>query len=119
MFLNLQTTYPNGGWMHFKINNGDYIQLSSSDNKIDIYKDTARSGNLDVNVSNTRPSIKAYNTMDGYIAYMESEAKWNSQGYINCESKRPGEHYVFITVKDGLHMYCGNNTKCICIKIHQ
>ena len=34
MFLNLQTTYPNGGWMYFKINSDDYIQLSSSDNKV-------------------------------------------------------------------------------------
>ena len=31
----------------FQIHNGDYIQLSSSDNKINIYKDTS-SGNLDV-----------------------------------------------------------------------
>ena len=26
MFLNLQTTYPNGGWMYFKINNDDYFK---------------------------------------------------------------------------------------------
>ena len=34
MFLNLNTTYPNGGWMYFKINNDDYMQLSGSDNKV-------------------------------------------------------------------------------------
>ena len=41
MFLNLQTTYPNGGWMYFKINNDDYMQLPGSDNKVNIYKDTS------------------------------------------------------------------------------
>ena len=48
MFLNLQTTYPNGGWVYFKINNDNYIQLSGGDNKVNIYKDTPISGNLDV-----------------------------------------------------------------------
>ena len=46
MFLNFQTTYPNGGWMYFKINNDDYMQLSGSDNTVDIY--TSISGNLNV-----------------------------------------------------------------------
>ena len=34
MFINLSTTRTNGGWMYFKINNDDYIQLSCSNNKI-------------------------------------------------------------------------------------
>ena len=49
LFLNLNTTYPNGGWMYFKINNDDYIQLSGSDNKINIYKDTSISSTVKVN----------------------------------------------------------------------
>ena len=183
MFPNLQTTYPNGGWMSFKINNDDYMQLSGNGNKVNIYKDTSISGNLnvagrilidgshlnvqpksptsfqtlvfdqsfstefgsdshginaygrqggnshskfyngrsgsvcnvlidrnlDVNVSNSQSSIKAYNTMDPYSSYIELVAKWNSQGYVNFESNGPGALYVFITVKDDLHMYCGNN----------
>ena len=48
MHLNLSTSRTNGGWMYFKINNGDYIQLSGSDNKVNIYKDTSISGNSDV-----------------------------------------------------------------------
>ena len=48
MLLNLSTTRTDGGWMYFKINNDDYIQLPSSDNKVNIYKDTTKSGNLDV-----------------------------------------------------------------------
>ena len=37
MFLNLSTTRTDGGWVYFKINNDYYIQLSSSDNKVNIY----------------------------------------------------------------------------------
>ena len=48
LFLNLSTTRTDGGWMYFKINNDDYIQLPGSDNNVNIYKDTAISGNLDV-----------------------------------------------------------------------
>ena len=39
MFINLSTTRTDGGWMYFKINNDDYIQLSGSDNKVNIYKE--------------------------------------------------------------------------------
>ena len=34
MFLNLSTTRTDGGWVCFDMNNGDYIQLSGSDNKV-------------------------------------------------------------------------------------
>ena len=47
MFLNPSTTRTDGGWVDFKINTDDYLQLSGSDNKVSIYKDTAVSGNLD------------------------------------------------------------------------
>ena len=46
MFVNLSTTRTDGGWVYFKISNDSYIQLSSSDNTVNIYKDTARSGKL-------------------------------------------------------------------------
>ena len=48
MFLNLSTTRTEGGRMYVKINNDGYMQLSSSDNKVTIYKGTTISGNLDV-----------------------------------------------------------------------
>ena len=57
--------------------------------------DASISGNLDVSVSNARTSIKAYNTMEGYTSYIELEAKWNSQGYLNFESNTPGVHLLF------------------------
>ena len=49
MFLNLSTTRTDGGWMYFKNNNDDYMQLSGSDNKVNIYTyTTSISGNLDL-----------------------------------------------------------------------
>ena len=48
MFLNLSTTRTDCGWMYFKINNDDYVQLSGSDNKVNIYKATTISANLGV-----------------------------------------------------------------------
>ena len=49
MFLNLSATRTDGGWMYFKIDNGDCIQLPGSDNKVNIYKDTSISPNLTIN----------------------------------------------------------------------
>ena len=48
MHLNLSTTRAGGGWTFFKTKNDDYMQLSGSDNKVSLYKDTALSGNLNV-----------------------------------------------------------------------
>ena len=48
MFLNLSTTRNDGGWMHLRINGDSYMRLSGGDNKVNIYKDTTISGNLDV-----------------------------------------------------------------------
>ena len=48
LWINLETIYPNGGWMYFKINNDSCMQLSGSANKVNIYKDTAITGRLDV-----------------------------------------------------------------------
>ena len=49
MFLNLSTTRTDGGWMYFKINNDDCIQLSCSDNNANIYKYTPVPSNLTTN----------------------------------------------------------------------
>ena len=47
MLVNTSSTRTDGGWMYFKTNSGDYIQLPSSYNKVNSYKGTI-SGNLDV-----------------------------------------------------------------------
>ena len=77
MFLNLQTTRTDGGWMYFKMNNDDYAQLSGSDNKVNMYKDTTISGNLDVSkvltlqrnpaVSDTPPQISIKSISNGWF----------------------------------------------------
>ena len=69
MYLNLETTYPSGGWMYFKINGGSYMQVPWSDNKVNIYKDTTISGNLDVGVGASPSKNDAHsNQVLNYIA---------------------------------------------------
>ena len=65
IFLHLQTTYPNGGWMYFKSNNDDYMQLSGSDNKEYIYNYTTISCNLDVG-SGASSENNAHAANNGY-----------------------------------------------------
>ena len=60
MHLNLSTARIDGGWMYFKINNDSYMQLSNSENKINMYKDTS-SGNSDVGATGNN-SIKIHGT---------------------------------------------------------
>ena len=65
LFLNLNTAYPNGGWMYFKINNDAYIQLSGSDDKINIYKHTSISGNSEVGAGAVTSNMKAFASHNG------------------------------------------------------
>ena len=74
MFLNLQTTYLNCGWMYFKINNDDYIKLSGSGNKVHIYKETLTSSNLKVGVGAVTSNIKASASHNGNTSYCELKA---------------------------------------------
>ena len=112
MFLNLNTTYPNGGWMYFKINNDDYMQLSGSDNEVNTYKDTAISGNLDVGQSQAQTSIKTYVNHIGKTGHVEMETRWANQGFIHFKTNHASGE-VFFAVKDPLrdeiYMYVGND----------
>ena len=81
MFLNLSTTRTDGGWMYFKINNDDYIQLSGSDNKVNIYKDTAISENLDVGVGAASSIVKAHVNHEGSTGHIRMEAKYRNQAF--------------------------------------
>ena len=47
--------------------------------------------------------------MEGYISYIELEAKWKSQGYLNFESNKPATHCLVLTVNDELYLHCGDN----------
>ena len=101
MFLNLSTTRTDGGWMYFKINNDDYMQLPSSDNKVNMYKDTTISGNLDVVQDQAQTSIKAYLNHIGKTSYVEMEARWSSQGFIHVKTNHTSGE-LFFAVKDSL-----------------
>ena len=112
MYLNLSTTRTDGGWMYFKINNDDYIQLSGSDDKVNIHKDTAISGNLDVGQSQAQTPIKAYVNHLGKTGYVEMEARSSSQGFIHFKTNHTaGELYFAVkdSLKDKIYMYVGTD----------
>ena len=111
LFFALRCLPLNQLWCFGVATSNQYIISHRSSTRFSIQPNgnTSLSGNLDVSVSSTRTSVKSYNTMEGYTSYVELETKWNSQGYLNFESNKPGAHYLFLTVKDDLHMYCGNN----------
>ena len=112
MFLNLQTTYPNGGWMYFKIKNDDYIQLPGSGNKVNIYKDTTISGNSDVGQDQAQTSIKAHVNHIGRTGYVEMEARWPSQGFIHFKTNHTSGDLFFAVkdlLRDKIYMYCGSD----------
>ena len=108
LWINLETTFPNGGWVYFKIHNDSYMQLSGSDNKVNVYKDASTSGNLDVGITQAQTPIKAYVNHAGHQGNIQIEARWNSQGFIHCNTTNPDGLLLF-AVKDDLCMYLGLN----------
>ena len=87
MYINLETTYLNGGWMYFKINGDSYMQLSGGDNKVTIYKDTTVSGHLDVGVGASSSKIDTHSNQQGYTAVIElhSQSPWISKlGFLTA-----------------------------------
>ena len=108
MFLNLSTTRTDGGWVYFKINNDGFVQLSSSGNKVNIHKDTAISGNLDVGVGAAQTSIKAHVNHAGHQGNIQIEARWRSEGFIHFNTNH-SQGYMFLVATDSLYQYCGNN----------
>ena len=84
------------------------MQLSGSDNKVNIYKDTTINGNLDVGLGAANTKIKAHVNHAGSTGYMGIEGRWRDQGYINPATNY-GTAYLFLSVKNDPYMYCGNN----------
>ena len=107
MFLNLSTIRTDGGWMYFKINNDDYIQLSGSGNKVNICKDTSISGNLDVGVGATSSKIGSHSNQQGYTAVTEirSQSPWISELEFITTHPTP-RSYVTLATKQ---LYIINN----------
>ena len=109
MYLNLETTRVNGGWVYFKINGESYMQLSGSDNKVNIYTYTTISGNLDVGPSQATTSIEAYVNHAGHQSNVEIEARWNSPCYIHFNTTN-ADGLLFLATKYVIYMCCGLNT---------
>ena len=86
MCINLSTARTNGGWMYFKFNNDDYIQLSSSNHKINIYKETLASSTLKVGVSAATSNIKTSATNDGNTSYCELKAVNKDHGNLRLNT---------------------------------
>ena len=86
MFLNLRTTRTDGGWMFFKIFHNSYIQLSGSDNKVNTYKDTAISGNLDAGVGDSTPYIKTSADDRGNTLYCELKTVNRDHGKLRSNT---------------------------------
>ena len=82
------------------------MQLSGSDNKINIYRDTTTNGNLDVGVTQAQTSIKAYINHAGYKGNIRIEPRWRSQGFIYVNTDCP-EGLLLFAVKDDLYTYVG------------
>ena len=102
MFLNLSTTRTDGGWRYFKINNDGYLQLSGSDNKANIYKDTTISGNLDVGAGAASSIVKAHVNHEGSTGHIRMEAKWRNQAFSSFGTF--GSGYIFLEVKNDYYM---------------
>ena len=95
MFLNLQTTYPNGGWVYFKINNDDYMQLSGIDSKVTIYKGTTTSGNLDVG-SGGSSKVHVHAANNGYTGYAELKAQSHYDLFLNLQTTRVNGGWMYV-----------------------
>ena len=108
MHLNLSTTRTDGGWMYFKINNDAYMQLSSSDNKLNTYKDTAISGNLDVGQDQAQTPRNAYVNHMGKTGYVEMDARWANQGFIRFKTNHTAGELLFAVtdpLSDNIYVY--------------
>ena len=126
MILNQSKTRADGGWMYFKINNDDYMQLPSSDNKVHIYKNTS-SGKLEI-INNTQSweVLSLESTIAGYCCFhnyktAQSTTAWNTGIWNESEyGIRHGSNGMWIydtgnTTSGNLNVgSTGNNS----IKIH-
>ena len=86
MYLNLETTRVNGGWVYFQINGDSYMQLSGSANKVNNYKYTTISGNLDVGVGAASSIVKAHVNHEGSTGFIEIEARWRNQPFLHFDT---------------------------------
>ena len=77
-----------------------------------MHKDTRINGSLNVGLNQdgiplATSSVKAHVYHAGSTGFLEMEARWRDQGYINFETNY-GTAYLFLSVKNDPYMYCGN-----------
>ena len=115
MFLNLSTTRTNGGWMYFKININSYMRLSGRDNEVNIYKDIAISGSLNVGVGASTSYIKTSAANGGNTSYCELKVANRDHGKLrfntNCAH---GTLYVGINSSNFFRLANWNNEISSC-----
>ena len=66
-------------------------------------------GNLDVGVGETMSKVKAHVNHAGNTGFIEIEAMWRNQAFLNFTTDWADGGYLFVTVNNGYYMYCGNN----------
>ena len=88
MYLNLSTTRTDGGWMYVKIYNDDHMDSPGSDSKVEIYKDTSISGNLDVG----SVTIDAGSYTMGKLSVGDTTAYESFNGNVNGFDLNPQTH---------------------------
>ena len=113
MCINLSTTRTDGGWMYFKISGDSYMQVSGSGNKVNMFKDTTISGNLDVGVCASSSIVKAHVNHEGSTGSLQLEARWRNQSFLSPGTTY-GSGYIFFLLKHDYYMYCGNNGIYFC-----
>ena len=100
MFLRFQTTYPNGCWMYLKIKNDNYLQLSGSDNKVTIYKDTAINGNLYFGGSGASSKIKVHAANNGYTGCAELKAQSSYDMFLNLQTTPVNGGWMYFKINN-------------------
>ena len=70
---------------------------------------TTISGNLDVGVDETKSKAKAHVNHAGNTGFIEIEAMWRNQAFLNFTIDWTDGGYLFVTISNGYDMYCGNN----------
>ena len=66
-------------------------------------------GKLDVVVGETMSKVTAHVNHAGNTGFIEIEAMWRNQAFLNFTTDYAGGGYLFVTINNGYYMYCGDN----------
>ena len=74
---------------------GSYVDFNLA-NKVSTTGDASVSGNLDVGQDQAQTSIKTYVNHVGKTGYVEMEARWANQGYIQFKTNQQTACYYLL-----------------------